>query len=181
VAKFQKQQYLKYQEKIYRQFWFPDYWLAFVLLSLPAEDRCIPCFQSRSASDIQQEFVKATSVDRATMGRSQRRLEDRQAVQVAMQQAASRSASPTVVQSPIGSISGNKRSFTHNIVVTEGKSEADDDMRKRTKLEMITRQLENLKQFEQYYTGNRDEEKLKKIREEIGNLLEESLNVHSGF
>jgi hypothetical protein len=30
--------------------WFPDYWLTFVLLSLPGEDHCLACFQTNTGT-----------------------------------------------------------------------------------------------------------------------------------
>lgn len=64
--------------------WFPNYWLSFVLLSLPAGDRCIDSFQTVNAARIQQEFISTAAAERErtrpSMGRSERRLGDRLAV-----------------------------------------------------------------------------------------------------
>ena len=108
-----KKKFLEYLEGYEREEWFPSYWLSFVLLSLPAGDRCLGSFQTGSASKVQSDYISAQQAERQRtrvgQGRSERRLADKIAAGASLEKGI-RAASPsTPVIEHVIIFAGHKR------------------------------------------------------------------------
>jgi len=142
--------------------YYPDCWLSFILLSLPADAKCIAAFYTKSGKDTLQEHYNSTFDSKEQLSRRQKKAVN---------------ASSSVVD-----VTGNKRSDSPletpesgNIIVHKISRMGDSafEMQRRGYMQMI-------ELYESMNGSNEHDDEIKTLKTKLIDLLKSNMATHGG-